>query len=44
MHGDDDQMVSIELSIKHSAKLIKDAKLQIKKRRLAWHLLACLKA
>jgi hypothetical protein len=29
MHGDDDQMVSIEFSIKRSAKLIKNAKPEI---------------
>jgi hypothetical protein len=29
MHGDDDQIVSIEFSVKRSAKLIKNAKPQI---------------
>jgi hypothetical protein len=44
MQGDDDRIVSIESSVKRSAKLIKNTKPQIKKRRLARHLLAFLKA
>jgi hypothetical protein len=44
MHGDDDQMVSIEFSVKRSAKLIKNTKPQVQKGRLARHRLAFLKA